>query len=236
MKKNKGFTLVELLAVIVILAIIMIIAIPAVLNTMQSAQRKSFLEFAQKTMNEAEKTYLSKNLLGSTLNPSEETFHMFDIKNDLGLTNTGDYYGVVSIVILKNEYGETITHNLFLFNKDLALLYDERENKELTDQLIQNRNQLFPNMPLEKYDLKEYLAVNGLSDICNYWDRSVVDGANNTQYYCTNPNKRSVWDYTNNKCPYNDAQINAAKGPALQKYLLKQQHIPTEPPITCPIG
>jgi type IV pilus assembly protein PilA len=44
MKKKKGFTLVELLAVIVILAIIMIIAIPAVLNTMQTARKKSFME------------------------------------------------------------------------------------------------------------------------------------------------------------------------------------------------
>ena len=38
MKNKKGFTLVELLAVIVILAIIMIIAIPAVLQTMESAR------------------------------------------------------------------------------------------------------------------------------------------------------------------------------------------------------
>lgn len=37
---RKGFTLVELLAVIVILAIIMIIAIPAVLSTMEQARQK----------------------------------------------------------------------------------------------------------------------------------------------------------------------------------------------------
>ena len=102
--KIKGFTLVELLAVIVILAIIMIIAIPAVLNTMQSAQRKTFLEFAQKAMNEAEKAYMSSALLGSTKLPSEETIYAYDIKKDLGLSSTGDYFGVAEILILSTKY------------------------------------------------------------------------------------------------------------------------------------
>ena len=44
-RNNKGFTLVELLAVIVILAIIMIIAIPSVLATMSTARKKTFEEF-----------------------------------------------------------------------------------------------------------------------------------------------------------------------------------------------
>ena len=41
-RNNKGFTLLELLAVIVILAIIMIIAIPAVSNTLEMTRKKSF--------------------------------------------------------------------------------------------------------------------------------------------------------------------------------------------------
>lgn len=48
MKKKNGFTLVELLAVIVILAIIMIIAIPTVLETMASARRSSFAIYIEK--------------------------------------------------------------------------------------------------------------------------------------------------------------------------------------------
>ena len=36
MKKKKGFTLVELLAVIVILAVILVIAVPKIMDTIQN--------------------------------------------------------------------------------------------------------------------------------------------------------------------------------------------------------
>ena len=42
MKKSKGFTLVELLAVIVILAVLVLAATPAVSNIMQKSQKNSF--------------------------------------------------------------------------------------------------------------------------------------------------------------------------------------------------
>jgi len=95
MKNNKGFTLVELLAVIVILAIIMIIAIPAVLNTLESARRKTFGEYITKVYDVATKKYLSDELLGNS-----SDYVRYDITKDLDLNNTGDYKGYV--VITKN--------------------------------------------------------------------------------------------------------------------------------------
>ena len=53
MKNKKGFTLVELLAVIVVLAIIMIIAIPQVMDSMNAAKKNSFKIYAQKVLNTA---------------------------------------------------------------------------------------------------------------------------------------------------------------------------------------
>lgn len=93
MKDKKGFTLVELLAVIVILAIIMIIAIPAVLDTVNSARKKTFVEYITKVTNEAAKKSLSDSLLGNSSNVCT----IYNIKKDLGLASTGNFDGYVMI-------------------------------------------------------------------------------------------------------------------------------------------
>ena len=99
MYKKNGFTLVELLAVIVILAIIMIIAIPAVLDTMTMAKKKAFIEYIDKIGNETEKTSLSNELLKG----NQDKCVIYNIKNDLGLNNTGNYEGY-SMVDNDNVY------------------------------------------------------------------------------------------------------------------------------------
>lgn len=54
---RKGFTLVELLAVIVVLAIIILIAMPAVLNSMEKARRNSFAIEANEMVKSAQTAY-----------------------------------------------------------------------------------------------------------------------------------------------------------------------------------
>ena len=111
MKKNKGFTLVELLAVIVILAIIMIIAIPAVLQTMQSARQKTFKEYVTKVYTAAQNSYLSEQTLGTsdgkgvsvevTAGPTgstkTRTCKGYDVATGLGLSSVGSYTGAVLV-------------------------------------------------------------------------------------------------------------------------------------------
>ena len=63
MKKKKGFTLVELLAVIVILAVILVIAIPQIINVIKSARISSFKDSAILIATNAEKDYLSNQVL-----------------------------------------------------------------------------------------------------------------------------------------------------------------------------
>ncbi len=89
-KFKRGFTLVELLAVIVILAIIMLIAIPAVLSTLESARRKTFAEYVDKVVGLTEQKELSNELL---LNTTSEECTIYDITKDLDLSSTGDYKG-----------------------------------------------------------------------------------------------------------------------------------------------
>lgn len=65
--KRKGFTLVELLAVIAILAILVIIALPNVLKMFNDSKRNSFMTEARNIYNEAEKKYLSNQISGNLL-------------------------------------------------------------------------------------------------------------------------------------------------------------------------
>ena len=110
-KSNKGFTLVELLAVIVILAIIMIIAIPAVLQTMQSARQKTFKEYVTKVYTAAQNSYLSDSTLGEGASGSKavtvtvtganeaetRTCKGYDVATGLGLSSVGSYTGTVLV-------------------------------------------------------------------------------------------------------------------------------------------
>ena len=59
---KKGFTLVELLAVIVILAIVMLIGGTVVLPMMQKAQKSSLGTEGVSTLKSAEKTYSSDSM------------------------------------------------------------------------------------------------------------------------------------------------------------------------------
>ena len=135
-KLFKGFTLVELLAVIVILAIIMIIAIPSVLNTMETARQKTFIEYYQKAVNAAEKKYIENSSLGTLPTPSgPETFYFYSIKEDLGFSSTGNFDGFVAVRIDKNKKTSYAT---MLFS-DSYFLYIDRafRDEPITDDLIE---------------------------------------------------------------------------------------------------
>ena len=136
---RKGFTLVELLAVIVILAIIMIIAIPSVLGTMTTARQKSFCEYVTKVYMAAENKYTAAQTLGTanignsysiTMNDGTKdiTVYLYDVKTDLGLENVGDYVGFVGVV----KPSGSRTKPLFfvaLHDSNYTLFSNEVDNK-----------------------------------------------------------------------------------------------------------
>ena len=66
MKKIKGFTLVELLAVIVILAIILVIAVPKITDTIKNSKIASFESSAKTIAAQAEKKLMEKEILEDT--------------------------------------------------------------------------------------------------------------------------------------------------------------------------
>ena len=82
MKKKKGFTLVELLAVIVILAIILVIAVPQIMSVIESARKGSIESTAKLIAESAEREYTNRKILGKDTN----------IKcSDVSSMNSNDY-------------------------------------------------------------------------------------------------------------------------------------------------
>ena len=65
--KNKGFTLVELLAVIAILALLVIIALPNVLKMFNQAKKDTFLTEAKTIYKEISKKYISETMRGNKI-------------------------------------------------------------------------------------------------------------------------------------------------------------------------
>ena len=63
MKKIKGFTLVELLAVIVILAVILIIAMPRISDVISNSKKASLEATAKTVASQAEKKLMEKEIL-----------------------------------------------------------------------------------------------------------------------------------------------------------------------------
>ena len=70
MKKKKGFTLVELLAVIVILAIILVIAVPQIMDTIDSARKASLESSAKMVAAQVENQYTVSQTLGTNFSSS----------------------------------------------------------------------------------------------------------------------------------------------------------------------
>ena len=65
MKKNKGFTLVELLAVIAILAILVIIALPNVMGMFNTAKKNSFTTEIKEIYKQAQQQWISDSMLST---------------------------------------------------------------------------------------------------------------------------------------------------------------------------
>ncbi len=124
MSNNKGFTLVELLAVIVILAIIMIIAIPAVLNTLETAKRKTFSEYIDKVATKTQDKYFESQLNNEAVSGAI----VYDISADLGFSNVGEFKGYSLI--------DTNSNNIYitLYNNEYAvygLLYGKIDDSNI---------------------------------------------------------------------------------------------------------
>ena len=82
MRKKRGFTLVELLAVIVILAVILVIAVPQIMSVIESARKGSIESTAKLIAEGAEREYTNRKILGKDTNV---------LCSDVSSMNSNDY-------------------------------------------------------------------------------------------------------------------------------------------------
>ena len=80
--KNKGFTLVELLAVIAILALLVIIALPNVLKMFNQAKKDTFLTESKNIYKEISKKYISETMRGNKINIISNTNNKLDLESN----------------------------------------------------------------------------------------------------------------------------------------------------------
>lgn len=97
-KNNKGFTLAELLAVIVILAIIIVLLMPAAMDTMERSRQRGFRMFAQKVATAAREKF-NVDLMFDQIDGGTTKCYTLE---QLGLDEHGSYRGLVKIVVDAN--------------------------------------------------------------------------------------------------------------------------------------
>ena len=94
-EKNKGFTLVELLAVIVILALIALIATPIILNVINDAKKQAAKDSAYGYMDAVEKYIVSSELEGKSIN--DGTYRVEDLNKKISVKGSTPDNGNIEI-------------------------------------------------------------------------------------------------------------------------------------------
>ncbi|MBO4601508.1 MAG: type II secretion system protein [Bacilli bacterium] len=96
--KNRGFTLVELLAVIVILAVVILIAVTAVIPRMNKAKKNALVDEALVYLNAAKEAYIFD---------SEDTgsrcINISDLNGEYVSKDSSDYNGVIKVSINNDD-------------------------------------------------------------------------------------------------------------------------------------
>ena len=146
-KFAKGFTLVELLAIIVILAIIMIVAIPATLDYITVSKKKTFIEYV-------DKIYQSTRTEVANLELKDEEIDgckVFYIKKDLNLANTGEFDGFVLVKVGTNDDYE---YYIVMHDDDYTIPVHQYDGK-------------FTVNDLKQYKSDEELTVENICNLFN---------------------------------------------------------------------
>ncbi len=209
----KGFTLVELLAVIVILAIIMIIAIPNVLNAMEQAKKKSFITFAQKINKQVQEKYLQDSMTKSYPIGNGYNYIVYNI-DELGISSVGNYRGSASILVDSRISEESFFVQIFLADDDYYLFYDAKKEYFVADLDVASLSKTsevesqFVASGMTGFKVKNFAKKEFFKNVlenfgCNTIDVHIIDGVTTNEL-------SSILDHSSNysgdTCTGNDFQ------------------------------
>lgn len=122
MKNKKGFTLIELMAVIAILAILVVLAIPNILKIFTSSKEKAFLVQVKELYKAAEQEIINKNISNSSVIIKKFDSNEEDKKINLSGTSNVKYCikiqdnKITSIAVSNGDY--------WYFNENIVSLSD----------------------------------------------------------------------------------------------------------------
>ena len=100
---KKGFTLVELLAVIAILAILVILALPNVIGMFNNAKKDIFLTEAKTVYKEVARKYLTESMKGNSISEISNSNNKLDMETDLTYNITLNSDGKVNHFQVGND-------------------------------------------------------------------------------------------------------------------------------------
>lgn len=112
MKNNKGFTLVETIAVIIILGVILSIAVPSITNVVKSTNKNRMISDAETFISEV-KEYVESDTIGNT--PKDNKYKLVNIKSKLSKSPYGGNYNMESsfVIINNNSYTVCLTDDKY---------------------------------------------------------------------------------------------------------------------------
>ena len=172
---NKGYTLVELLAVFVVLGVTIMISVPIISSVINTSKEKSYNEQV-KILEEAARTYMSRN--SKELPPYENTYKCITVeklKSD----------GFIKDKDIKNPVGKTEDHEEKNETFDGGVLVSYKNNKYTYKYVDDCNNTKFNNV-------KVY-AIN-TDDI--YKNTSTLDSIGQTYSSCSETGKNVCLRYT----------------------------------------
>ncbi len=137
MKKKKGFTLVELLAVIAILAILVLIALPNILNLYRNARENTFVDEVQNIVRTAQQKYIEDSMNNKNVTCYDSKTNSLDIdaksslKYKVELSQDGK---ITSIEVLDNNYQLIKTNGTDIKRDDIG---NSKSNKTIKSEARQ---------------------------------------------------------------------------------------------------